>query len=145
MLKKAFLGIFLAVLFIFVQAVFNAVNTQSSYLFTKQYPAFGSEIMKVDINTGRIKINLIRKDKSDRIVSSSLFSGVFLKIQNHYYTFGVKRLNKSREVDFTFRNFYIDSLRTKEAVYISDDRGILELDSGKSVSLSSLLLGKKTY
>lgn len=145
MLKKAFLGIFLAVLFIFVQAVFNAVNTQSSYLFTKQYPVFGSEIMKVDINSGRIKINLIRKDKSDRIVSSSLFSGVFLKIQNHYYTFGVKRLNKSREVDFTFRNFYIDSLRTKEAVYISDDRGILELDSGKSVSLSSLLLGKKIF
>lgn len=145
MLKKAFLGIFLAVLFIFVQAVFNAVNTQSSYLFTKQYPVFGTEIMKVDINSGRIKINLIRKDKSDRIVSSSLFSGVFLKIQNHYYTFGVKRLNKSREVDFTFRNFYIDSLRTKEAVYISDDRGILELDSGKSVSLSSLLLGKKIF
>ncbi|KJG36357.1 hypothetical protein UA32_16885 [Photobacterium angustum] len=143
MLKKAFLGIFLALLFVFSQAVFNAINTQSTYIFTKEYPAFGSEIIKVNLNDGRIKINVIRKNKENRVISSSLFSGVFLKIQNHYYTFGVKRLNKSREVDFTFRNFYIDSLRTKEAVYISDDRGILELDSGKSIYLSSLLLGKK--
>ncbi|PSV27487.1 MULTISPECIES: hypothetical protein [unclassified Photobacterium] len=143
MLKKAFLGIFLALLFIIVQAIFNAVSTQSAYLFTKEYPAFGSEIIKVDLNDGRIKINTIRKDKENRVISSSLFSGVFLKIQNHYYTFGVKQLNKSREVDFTFSNFYIDYLRTKEAVYISDDRGILELASGKSIYLSSLLLGQK--
>ncbi|WP_419237604.1 hypothetical protein ACN08P_07950 [Photobacterium leiognathi subsp. mandapamensis] len=143
MIKKALLGAFLAVCFIFIQATFTAVNTQSSYVFIDKYPTFGSEILKINLNNGRIKMNLVRKNKEDKIVSSSLFSGIFLRFQNHYYTFGVKRMNKSREVDFTFRNFFIDSLRTNEAVFISDDRGILELEDGHAINLNSLLLGNK--
>ncbi|KPA51129.1 MULTISPECIES: hypothetical protein [Photobacterium] len=143
MIKKPLLGVFLAVCFIFIQATFNALNTQSSYVFTDKYPTFGSEMLKVDFNKGRVKMNLVRKNTDNKIISSSLFSGIFLRFQNHYYTFGVKRMNKSRGVDFTFRNFFIDSLRTNEAVYISDDRGILELDNGHAINLSSLLLGNK--
>ncbi|PSW36690.1 hypothetical protein CTM70_18435, partial [Photobacterium phosphoreum] len=131
-LNKALIGIVSALVFLFIQAVISSVNTKATYEFSTNNNI--EDTLKLTLNDGHVSMLM---SNSRKTYYSSRFDGVFLRFQNHYYLFGIEHIDNNNP-QLTFSNFFIDSLRSGDAIYISRSPSFYQSNDS-----SDVLLGKR--
>lgn len=131
-LNKALIGIVSALVFLFIQAVISSVNTKATYEFSTNNNI--EDTLKLTLNDGHVSMLISNNCKT---YYSSRFDGVFLRFQNHYYLFGIEHIDNNNS-QLTFSNFFIDLLRSGDAIYISRSPSFCQSNDS-----SDVLLGKR--
>ena len=133
MLNKALIGIVSALVFLFIQAVISSVNTKATYKFATNNNVENSLLLTLNDGHASMLISMNCKN-----AYSSRFNGLFLRFQNHYYLFGMEHIDKNNS-QLMFSDFFIDSLRSGDAIYISRSPSFCQNNASFDV-----LLGKRT-
>lgn len=136
-INKALIGIFSAIVFLIMQAIISSVNTKATYEFSTKNNNVIQNRLQLTLNDGYISMLVSRKCSNNRNYPSHL-NGVFLRFQNHYYVFGIEHIDENNS-QLTFNDFFIDSLRSGEAIYISHSPSFSCLNN----DFSEILLGKR--
>lgn len=133
-LNKALIGIVSALVFLMIQAIISSVNTKASYEFSVKNTIELKETLKIKLNDGHASISFLPNGKD---AYPSRFDGLFLRFQNHYYLLGFEHIGKNNS-QLMFNSFFIDSLRTGSAIYISGSNYFCSNNNAPNV-----LLGKR--
>ena len=137
-LNKALIGVISAFVFLFIQAMISSVNTKAVYEFSSNN--IMDNVLKITLNDGHASIITNSKCNNQKSFYASHFNGLYLRIQNHYYLFGIENMGKNNS-QLMFSDFFIDSLRSGEAIYISRSPTFC----GVSNKAPKVLLGKRIF
>lgn len=133
-LNKALIGIVSALVFLIIQAVISSINTKATYVFSTDNNIVQKETLKLTLDDGHASMLISRNCKH---YYSSYFNGLFLRFQNHYYLLGIEHMDNNNS-QFMFSSFFIDSLRSGDAIYIPRSPSFCQ-----NKASSDVLLGKK--
>ena len=134
-LNKALIGILTAIVFLITQAIISSVNTKATYKFSIKNNNITQNTLQLTLNDGYASMLISRKCSNNDY--SSRLNGIFLRFQNHYYIFGMEHIDENN-AQLMFSNFFIDSLRSGDAIYISHTPF-----SCPNNKVSEVLLGKR--
>ena len=135
MLNKALIGIISALIFVVLQAVISSINTKATYEFSTKNNNIAQDTLQLTLNDGHASMLISRKCNTNNY--SSHFNGVFLRFQNHYYLLGMEHIDNNNS-QLMFSSFFMDSLRSGDAIYISHSP-----ISCQNNYYSDILLGKR--
>lgn len=136
-LNKALIGIISAIVFLLIQAIISSVNTKATYEFSTKNNNATQDTLQLTLNDGHASMVISRKCSTNNYYSSH-FNGLFLRFQNHYYLLGMEHLDNNNS-QLMLSNFFIDSLRSGDAIYISRSPF-----SCQNTDFSEILIGKRT-
>lgn len=130
MLNKALLGIICALLFLFIQATINTLNTKAKYTFSNHVI---NETLQIEFDDGLA--TMVLNKKNDKKLCSSIFKGFYLRFQNRYYLFGVNHI-EHKYSHLMFINYFIDTLHSEHSLFILNSSNVDNYSA-------NILLGEK--
>ena len=140
-MSKAALGVVLGLVVTFSVGVFSALTTKERYQFESDYPGIGHERLSTTFTRGRLKMQFLAYNVSNKITISKQFYGLFLRYGSHYLVIAKEQDAADNRQSLTARSFYIIESANK-AAFISDQRGMFITKDNRPLSLNSVLLGK---
>lgn len=135
-LNKALIGIVSAIVFLMVQAIISSINTKASYEFSVKNTIELKETLKITLNDGHASMLFSQNGLN---AHPSSFDGFFLRFQNHYFLLGIEHIGKNNS-QLMFNSFFIDSLRTGNAIYISGATSFCEDNNAPNVLLGKIIV-----
>ncbi len=135
-LNKALIGIVSALVFLFIQAVISSINTKATYEFSTKKNDTTYETLQIILDDGHASMLINGKCQNENSAYSIRFNGLYLRFQNHYYLLGMEHIGNNNS-QLMFNDFFIDSLRSGDAIYISRTPSFCQN------SFSEVLLGKR--
>ncbi|HIF9075808.1 TPA: hypothetical protein ACX6R4_000221 [Photobacterium damselae] len=143
MFRNAILGIGLGVVLISAQGFYSTMTTLTKYNFSTSYPSLSQEKLKMTLQHGRIKEQLVVYDKEQKIILTKQLNGWFFRLFDHYYVLGMQGNGANQEHYLKFKSFYIETLTSGNSLLIRDHRGIYRGKSGEIVPLNNLMQGQQ--
>lgn len=140
-ISKAALGVVLGLIVTISVGVFSALTTKGRYVFESSYPDVGHERLSTVLTHGKIKMQFLGYNASDKITISKQFYGLFLRYGSHYLVIAKEQDTADNKQSLTARSFYIIESADK-AAFISDQRGMYITKDNRPLYLNSVLLGK---
>lgn len=140
-ISKALLGIVLGLFFALSIGVFSALTTKGRYQFESSYPGLGYERLSTAFTHGKLKMQFLAYNTSDKITISKQFYGIFLRYGSHYLVLAKEQDTADNRQSLTARSFYITE-SAGQAAFISDQRGVFITKDNRLLHLNSVLLGK---
>ncbi|MDK9739003.1 hypothetical protein KI655_17000 [Vibrio sp. D404a] len=121
----------------------SALSTKSAYQFQANYEGLGSELVYLNLNQGRVKMQYVGYDKNESIVKTKQFFGVFMKWGSHYFMYQLEQSQPYEPQTVNIKNAYIEDINDNQSVYISDQRGVFVTKDGKALELKAILHGER--
>ncbi|MDP2532808.1 hypothetical protein Q8W16_12800 [Photobacterium damselae subsp. piscicida] len=143
MFRNAILGIGLGVILISAQGFYSTMTTLAKYHFSTSYPSLSQEKLKMTLQHGRIKEQLVVYDKEQKVILTKQLNGWFFRLFDYYYVLGMQGNGANQEYYLKFKSFYIETLTSGNSLLIRDHRGIYRSKSGEIVPLNSVMQGQQ--